>query len=306
MGIGDWGLGPIPKSPIPNPQSPSNININLFISVIFNIIVRIKKLIFILYIRYMEKGKDTKDANHIKIGAQTRVRNVITYATTLFKERNFTEVTLSAIGGAIGSLVNAVEVLKTEFPVYQTNKISTVSYQTMDSNEKVIQERLYPKMETVLSLAEPKTKGEGYQGKLSDDDKSKLKSYMDKRREERTNRLEGGNRGRGFEDRGFGERGFSRGGRGFSRGGRGFSSRGRGFGGRGFSSRGFSSRGRGFGGRGFSSRGRGFGDRGTGQSRGFGGRGFSSRGRGFGDRGRGQSRGFSGRGNSRGMGGNRF
>ncbi len=232
----------------------------------------------------MEKGKDTKDANHIKIGAQTRVRNVITYATTLFKERNFTEVTLSAIGGAIGSLVNAVEVLKTEFPVYQTNKISTVSYQTMDSNEKVIQERLYPKMETVLSLAEPKTKGEGYQGKLSDDDKSKLKSYMDKRREERTQRLEGGNRGRGF-----GDRGFSRGGRGFSRGGRGFSSRGRGFGGRGFSSRG-----------------RGFGDRGTGQSRGFGGRGFSSRGRGFGDRGRGQSRGFSGRGNSRGMGGNRF
>jgi len=27
MGIGDWGLGPIPnpQSPIPNPQSPSNI-----------------------------------------------------------------------------------------------------------------------------------------------------------------------------------------------------------------------------------------------------------------------------------------
>jgi len=26
MGIGDWGLGPIPnpQSPIPNPQSPSN------------------------------------------------------------------------------------------------------------------------------------------------------------------------------------------------------------------------------------------------------------------------------------------
>ena len=22
LGIGDWGLGPIPKSPIPNPQSP--------------------------------------------------------------------------------------------------------------------------------------------------------------------------------------------------------------------------------------------------------------------------------------------
>jgi hypothetical protein len=30
LGIGDWGLGPIPnpQSPIPNPQSPLKININ--------------------------------------------------------------------------------------------------------------------------------------------------------------------------------------------------------------------------------------------------------------------------------------
>jgi len=29
LGIGDWGLGPIPnpQSPIPNPQSPKNIHI---------------------------------------------------------------------------------------------------------------------------------------------------------------------------------------------------------------------------------------------------------------------------------------
>jgi len=33
LGIGDWGLGPIPnpQSPIPNPQSPIyNLNINMF------------------------------------------------------------------------------------------------------------------------------------------------------------------------------------------------------------------------------------------------------------------------------------
>jgi len=32
LGIGDWGLGPIPnpQSPIPNPQSPINIFINYF------------------------------------------------------------------------------------------------------------------------------------------------------------------------------------------------------------------------------------------------------------------------------------
>jgi len=35
LGIGDWGLGPIPnpQSPIPNPQSPipNDININYFL-----------------------------------------------------------------------------------------------------------------------------------------------------------------------------------------------------------------------------------------------------------------------------------
>jgi len=32
LGIGDWGLGPIPnpQSPIPNPQSPIPINSNIF------------------------------------------------------------------------------------------------------------------------------------------------------------------------------------------------------------------------------------------------------------------------------------
>jgi len=39
VGIGDWGLGPIPnpQSPIPNPQSP--INIFNFKIIIFTIII---------------------------------------------------------------------------------------------------------------------------------------------------------------------------------------------------------------------------------------------------------------------------
>lgn len=183
----------------------------------------------------MEKDRQTKEVNHIKIGAQTRVRNVISYALLLLKERNFNEVTLSAIGGAVGSLVNAVEVIKADLVLYQTNKISTVSYQTMDSNEKIIQERLYPKMEVVLSKEEPKTKTEGYQGRSSDDARRLVKEFMDKRREQReqsrgTRGGRGGSRGRGGP-RGRGTRG---------RGGQ----RGRGFGGRGFGNRG-GNRGRG-------------------------------------------------------------
>jgi len=43
LGIGDWGLGPIPnpQSPIPNPQSP-NKTIYLFIFILF---LLFKKLI---------------------------------------------------------------------------------------------------------------------------------------------------------------------------------------------------------------------------------------------------------------------
>jgi len=46
MGIGDWGLGPIPnpQSPIPNPQSPiPNPHLNIFYIFIFNIIINYYK-----------------------------------------------------------------------------------------------------------------------------------------------------------------------------------------------------------------------------------------------------------------------
>jgi len=38
LGIGDWGLGPIPnpQTPIPNPQSPSSKNIKIFIFILIN------------------------------------------------------------------------------------------------------------------------------------------------------------------------------------------------------------------------------------------------------------------------------
>jgi len=37
LGIGDWGLGPIPnpQSPIPNPQSPIPIDLFLKINIIY-------------------------------------------------------------------------------------------------------------------------------------------------------------------------------------------------------------------------------------------------------------------------------
>jgi len=235
----------------------------------------------------METKKVTTDQNQVKIGAGTRVRNVIRYSTMLFKERNFREIHFSAIGGSIGSLVNVLEVLRTVHPnLYQNNRISTVSYQTVDSNGKIIQERLYPKLESTLSYDEPTEKGEGYQGVLTDEERNKLLELLNNRRERPDRREHRDNyRTRDVRDRESSRRGR---GRGFGGRGRGFGGRGRGFGGRGSD---FGGRGRGFGGRG-----RGFGGRGSG----FGGRGSESSGRGFFSGGRGfrsgpRGRGFGGR-----------
>jgi len=48
LGIGDWGLGPIPnpQSPIPNPQSPNYLNI-LNLSFIIIIVSIFKKNIYL-------------------------------------------------------------------------------------------------------------------------------------------------------------------------------------------------------------------------------------------------------------------
>jgi len=131
------------------------------------------------------------------------------------------------------------------------NKITTISYQTIDNNGVVVNTRLYPKLEVTLTLDEPTEKGEGFQDRLTEEERLKLfeiHSTPVKHDEESESRPRGG-------------RGAPRGGRGAPRGGRGAprgGPRGRGFG---------APRGRGFG----APRGRGFGaPRGGPRGRGFG------------------------------------
>jgi hypothetical protein len=204
----------------------------------------------------MERKENAKPVNEIRIGFQSRVRNIINYANVLLKENNFRSINLSAIGGAIGSLVNAVEVIKINNPgLYQVNKIGTVSYQTVDNQGSVQNQRYYPKLEVVLTLDEPKDAGVGFQDKLSEEERAKLLAVaQEKRRGEEPSRGGEPRRGRGIRGRGRGT--FGRGrppreeGENFSRGPsrpRGFGLRGRGRG------RGFPGRGRG------AERGRGFG-----------------------------------------------
>ena len=98
-----------------------------------------------------------KEINDIRIGMNSRVRNVIKYCNFVLTEKKMGELRFSAVGGAIGKLVDAVEVLKiVNTGLFQVNKIATVSYQTVDNQGKLLNQRLYPKLEIVLSLTEPK------------------------------------------------------------------------------------------------------------------------------------------------------
>ena len=173
--------------------------------------------------------KDSKkEPNDIRIGMSSRPRNVIKYATSIMDEKKLTELKFSAVGGSIGRLLDIVEVLKVLKPgLYQLNRITSVAYQTVDSNQKLLTQKLYPKLEVILSKEEPKNKTEGYQGQLDEKDRKQIETIMNKRKEEREkNRgpARGRGRGRGGQRGGRGRRGGFRGrGRGFRprRGGRG-------------------------------------------------------------------------------------
>ena len=206
-----------------------------------------------------------KEPNDIRIGMNSRPRNVIKYSTSIMEEKKLTELKFSAVGGSIGRLLDIVEVLKVLKPgLYQQNRITSVAYQTVDSNNTLLNQRLYPKLEVILSTEEPKVKTpEGYQGKLEEEKRKELEKVLNERRERiEKNRGRGTGRGRGRGgQRGRGRRGGFRGRRGNYRGRpRRGDSRPR---------RGDSRRGR----RGQQSRGTGRGNRGRGTARGNKGRG---------------------------------
>ena len=165
----------------------------------------------------MESQK--KPVNDIRVGFNSRTGGLVNYCERLLKENNIRELNFSAVGGSIGTLVTAVEVLKTLHPgFYQINRFATISYQSVEEGKKseVQNQRLYPKLEVKLTLDKPaKTGGEGYQEPLDEEERKKLLDIQSKRREGRPPR-------RGFRGRGRGRgRGRFRRGPGF-RGRRGF------------------------------------------------------------------------------------
>ena len=170
----------------------------------------------------MQQTPKDKAENDIRVGMNSRPRNVIRYASSIMKEKNLKELKFSAVGGSIGKLLDTVEVLKVMIPgLYQQNKITSVAYQTVDSNKSVISQRLYPKMEVVLSTEEPKTKTEGTQGKMDEKLRAEIQKIMDDRKAKREKEGTRGGRGSFRGNRGGPRRGGFRWNRGGPRRGRG-------------------------------------------------------------------------------------
>lgn len=179
----------------------------------------------------MEQKRQDKNApkeqNDVRIGMSSIVGKVIGYCNLLLTEKKFRSIKFTAVGGAIGKLVNVVENLKVfHAGLNQSNFLTTVSYQAVDRTGKVFNERLHPKMEVNLSLDSLATPEQGFvQAPVAEEERKTMQALMDKRREERQaegeNRPRGGQRGRGNgRGRGRGQRGGQRGGfRGQQRGG---------------------------------------------------------------------------------------
>merc|ERR1711934_590045 len=158
-----------------------------------------------------------KDQNDVRIGMSSIVGKVIGYCNLLLTEKKFRNIKFTAVGGAIGKLVNVVENLKVfHAGLNQSNFLTTVSYQAVDRTGKVFNERLHPKMEVNLSLDTLAAPEQGFvQAVVPEEERKAMQNLMDKGREERQN--EGGRRNTRGRGRGRGERG----GRGAPRGQRG-------------------------------------------------------------------------------------
>ena len=163
-----------------------------------------------------------KQANDIRVGFNSRINGIVNYCQKLLKENNMRELNFSAVGGSIGTLVTAVEVLKVLEPgLHQINRFATISYQSVEEGKKseVQNQRLYPKLEVKLTLDKPAKTGEGYQEPLKEDERTKLLDIQSKRRQGRGPRRGGfRGRGRGFRGRRPGFRGRRGGFRGRGRG----------------------------------------------------------------------------------------
>ena len=131
----------------------------------------------------MDKSK--KPVNDIRVSYSSRIGGIVSYCEKLLKENNMRELNFSAVGGSIGTLVSVVELLKTITPgLYQINRLATISYQSVEEGGKSENQnaRLFPKLEVKLTLDKPAKQTEGFQDKLTEEERKKLLDLHNKKK----------------------------------------------------------------------------------------------------------------------------
>ncbi|PNT65039.1 hypothetical protein BRADI_4g36710v3 [Brachypodium distachyon] len=149
--------------------------------------------------------------NEIRITTQGRMRNYITYATTLFQDKGCDEVVFKAMGRAINKTVMIAELIKRRIVGLHQDTTTgstdiTDTWEPLEEGLQTLETTRHVSMITItLSKKELDTSSVGYQSPLPAD---KVKPFVEYDNEEDVHSPPGRGRGRGGRGRG---RGFGRG-----------------------------------------------------------------------------------------------
>ncbi|KAB2617303.1 ribonuclease P protein subunit p25-like protein [Pyrus ussuriensis x Pyrus communis] len=123
--------------------------------------------------------------NEIRITAQGRMRNYITYATTLFQEKGFNEIVLKAMGRAINKTVMIAELIKRRIVgLHQNTSIGSTDitdvYEPLEEGLLPVESTRHVSMITIsLSKKQLDTSSTGYQSPLPIDQVKQLNNFED-------------------------------------------------------------------------------------------------------------------------------
>ena len=101
----------------------------------------------------MRSGGYRKAPNDIRVGINSRIRNVVRYCSSIIRDRRLriNNLNFSAVGGAINKLQAVVRIIKLRFPgFYQFTRMSTVRRRMYDNYNRSYN-RYYPRMRITLS-----------------------------------------------------------------------------------------------------------------------------------------------------------
>ena len=133
-------------------------------------------------------SEEKKVSNEIRIGLRTKPKEIISQCEKFIKEEKVKELHLSAVGNTIGNLVVAVEIVKSLFPdLHQSSEFSTIPARIFekekDKKSDTKPQRLYPRLEIILSTEKLPEKKEDSKSKITEEERTILIETLEKQKE---------------------------------------------------------------------------------------------------------------------------